>query len=438
MIDNEYQDEAANVRRESALLALASSRLPLMVWVAIVTTVIAFAYAGSAFAFFSVGGFAWVIALAFAAMITVARANRITFPVGIWLPWVCVVVAYGITSDYANVQRSTMLICPFVVGIASSTARIDESRAAVFILLMKVTLLVLISIIVVLTGLLITGVLPAATAFAPQAIATLLFSAIFISSYSYGNIRDIFWYIGAACVPIIALTRGPMIVTGLSLPFSFAPIKIQMRMILMGIIVLVGIALFFSPRVQKKFFYSGEGTIEDLQDERKVSTSGRRRMAELLVVEIARKPLLGHGANASESFILNYSNGQLTHPHNDWLRFLYDYGIVGTSIFALTLLVQIRNLLRRAKKGGETTKILYSAGASSFLSFALMMFTDNIVLYAAYFGNLQFAMIGLAYAAERNTIRDETTEEGTDKEPADGIITGRKYQTRRHRYESRE
>ena len=28
------------------------------------------------------------------------------------------------------------------------------------------------------------------------------------------------------------------------------------------------------------------------------------------------------------------------------------------------------------------------------------MLTDNVVLYAAFFGNLQFAMIGLAYAAE--------------------------------------
>jgi hypothetical protein len=29
------------------------------------------------------------------------------------------------------------------------------------------------------------------------------------------------------------------------------------------------------------------------------------------------------------------------------------------------------------------------------------MFTDNIVLYAAFYGNLQFTIIGLAYAAEK-------------------------------------
>jgi hypothetical protein len=319
MTNESHKDEPESVRRQSVLLVLGSSRLPAMIWVAVVTTIIAFIYAGSEFAFYSIGGFAWVIALAFAAMITIARANRITFPIGIWLLWACVVVGYGITSDFANLQRSTMLLCPILVGIATSTARIDDTQAAAFILLMKVVLLILISIIVVLTGLLITGVLPGTTGFAPQAITTLLFSALFIANYSYGNVRDIFWYLGAASIPIIALTRGPMIITGLSLPFSFSPIKLQMRMLLLAIVTIAGIALFFSPRVQQKFFYSGEGTIEDLQDEKKVSTSGRRRMAEHLVIEIARKPIFGHGANASEQFIANLTGG-ITHPHNDWLR----------------------------------------------------------------------------------------------------------------------
>jgi len=181
--------------------------------------------------------------------------------------------------------------------------------------------------------------------------------------------------------------------------------KLQMRMILVGLIAVVGITLFFTPRIQKKFFYAGEGTIEDLQDERKVSTSGRRRMAELLVIEIAQKPIFGHGANASEAFILNYSRGQLTHPHNDWLRFLYDYGLVGTAVFSITILVQTASLLRGARRTAGATQIVFSACASSFLSFVLMMFTDNIVLYAAYFGNLQFTMMGLAYAADHRARR---------------------------------
>ena len=416
----EIVEEVAEQRSLASLLG--SSRLPLMTWVSLGTTLLAFAFAGSEFAFYSIGGFSWIIALAFAAMITVASANRITFPIGIWLPWIMIVISYGITSDFANLQRSTMLICPIVVGIGASTARIADEDLSIFLLVIKVLSVALIVIIVVLTGLLITGVLPERTGFAPQAITTLLLTTLFISGYSYGNAKDVFWYLAIACIPIIALTRGPMVVTGLSLPLSFSPIKLQTRMIFFGVVVIAGLVLFFSPRVQKKFFYSGEGTIEDLQDEKKVSTSGRRRMAELLVAEIVRRPVFGHGANASEEFIYRYSRGQLTHPHNDWLRFLYDYGLVGTAVFSLTILVQIASLLRGARRSTGATQILFSAGASSFLSFVLIMFTDNIVLYAAYFGNLQFTVLGLAYAADHRARRlavfatDEEEEQESQQE----------------------
>jgi hypothetical protein len=47
------------------------------------------------------------------------------------------------------------------------------------------------------------------------------------------------------------------------------------------------------------------------------------------------------------------------------------------------------------------------------------MFTDNIILYAAFFGNLQFTILGLGYAAVRtqqedrvNALRHVATEAG--------------------------
>jgi hypothetical protein len=39
------------------------------------------------------------------------------------------------------------------------------------------------------------------------------------------------------------------------------------------------------------------------------------------------------------------------------------------------------------------------------------MFTDNIVLYAAFYGNLQFTIIGLAYAAEKHSRLEKVSYE---------------------------
>lgn len=155
----------------------------------------------------------------------------------------------------------------------------------------------------------------------------------------------------------------------------------------------------------------GEGTLKDIGDEKNLATSGRRYMAEILLVEIANKPWWGHGANASEELILKLSDGQLTHPHNDWLRFLYDYGAVGAGIFLLTMIAQVRHLLKKARHSKGEARTFFFAAASSFLPFALIMFTDNIVLYAAFYGNIQFTIIGLAYAAEKRARLEKVSYE---------------------------
>jgi O-antigen ligase len=149
-------------------------------------------------------------------------------------------------------------------------------------------------------------------------------------------------------------------------------------------------------------FYSGRGDIRDLKFENPdLFTAGRSRLWDLMTEEIKQKPLWGHGANASENFVLLVTWNTLTHPHNDWLRLLYDYGLIGTSVFAFCLVAQVIHLLKRAKNTFGESRILLYAGASSFLPFVLLMFTDNIILYAAFFGNLQFTIIGLVYAAQR-------------------------------------
>lgn len=129
-----------------------------------------------------------------------------------------------------------------------------------------------------------------------------------------------------------------------------------------------------------------------------LATSGRKALWEKLETEIDNAPYFGHGANASEPFVSMLTGG-LTHPHNDWLRLLYDYGYFGAMVFAFCLIAQVLHILKRAKNAKGEARILLYAGASTFISFVLFMFSDNIILYAAFFGNLQFTILGLAYAA---------------------------------------
>lgn len=410
-VEEEVLDEVEDPQELSWTDALRRSKLPLIVWMVFITTFFACAFGGTAFLMYSVAGYAWIFCIAFSFMIIPAKVDKITFPIFLWIPWGVFLVLSGYMSDYSNMQRTAMLICPIVVGVAASAAKINEEQLLNFGLLIRVFSGSLLLLGAFMTGLLITGQLPTVTALAPQAITATLLATFFVSGYSYGRIQDLFWWSAIAMLPVLALTRMAIFVTGLSLPFTFSPLKLQTRVILTAIVALLGLALFYSPRVQEKMFMKGEGTLEDIGDEQKLATSGRRYIAEVLLLEIAIKPWWGHGANASEELVLKLSNGQLTHPHNDWLRFLYDYGFVGTGIFLLTMILQVRHLLKKARHSEGEIRTFFFATASSFLPFGLIMFTDNIVLYAAFYGNLQFTIIGLAYAAEKRSRLEKVSYE---------------------------
>ncbi|MEW5798805.1 MAG: O-antigen ligase family protein [Bacteroidota bacterium] len=390
---------------------LRSSRLPILFWVTLITTLIACTFTGEAFFFYTISGFAWIVTLAFAGMFLTANLTRVTFPIRIWLPWMLIVFFYSYLSEYTNLQRSIMIVCPVIVGIAASTARVTDKQLESVFVALKIFAFALFIIIAFITGLLLTGVLPKRTSLAPQSITALFFCSIFVSGYSFGFVKDIFWYGLVSFIPIIALVRGAIVVAGLSLPLSFSPQKIQVRFIMLVLVSIGGLALFYTDRVQSKMFIEGKGTVDDLTRYENVATHGRRYMAEMMTVEIAKDPWLGHGANASEDFVVKLTAGQLTHPHNDWLRLLYDYGIFGTAIFTITISAQVINLLRRGRSSDGNRKVLFYACASSFLSQLFIMFTDNILLYAAFFGNIQFVVIGLAYAADRREMREREPEE---------------------------
>jgi O-antigen ligase len=261
-------------------------------------------------------------------------------------------------------------------------------------------------VVVLKTGLLVTGILPGASNLAAPVMTGALLCTLFATNYMFGQKRELVWWGALSAIPVIALTRMGMIATGLSLPLTFAPMKTLKRIVLASMIIVAGYGLFFTERVQHKTFYSGSGTFQDVSRENPdFATSGRRNIWENMQAEIDKQPWFGHGANASEPFVSKLTRG-LTHPHNDWLRLLFDYGYFGTVIFGISLALQVLHLIRKGKQTSGETRILFFAGASSFIAFSLFMFTDNIILYASFFGNMQFTILGLAYAADASSLKE--------------------------------
>lgn len=374
-------------------------QLPFLIWVVILSTVVAF-IGGTSFLGYNITGIAWAAPLGFSLYTIIAVRRRVRFPVGIWLPWMVLVIVYLSAAEASNaLQRSIMLLCPISVGVAVSMLRMDVNLLQGFDRAMRLLAAVLCVVVVLKTGIYVTGRLPEITGLAAEVMTATLLATYFAASHVLVRRRDIGWWAALALIPMIAMTRTGMAVAGLTYAATFAPLRWFRRLALIGIIAIMGAVLFNSERIQKKMFFSGQGTLADLRlNNPDFRTTGRTTMWDGMIPEVEKKPLLGHGANATEPLV-SFLTGGLVHPHNDWLRFLYDYGYVGTLIFICCLIIQVVHALARAKKSFGMERTLFYTGASSFLVFIAFMFTDNIVLYAAFFGNLQFTMLGMAYAA---------------------------------------
>lgn len=385
---------------ESASDALAQQRAPVLVWVVVIATLISNLTGDSIFGF-QVSGFGWFIPLIFAIYALYTTPGRPRFPLWIWVPWFGLTIGYLVFASAENaLQRTVMLLTPIVIGLAVSKATIGALELARIESTFDKFSIAFFAAILVNSGLVSTGVLPEVTGLAPQSVTAALFGTFFAAQYALGRKRAAIKWLLFAAVPVIAVTRTAIVAAGLTLPLTFAPLSLWKRIAILVCVAALGFLTFNTERMQNKMFYSGAGTVFDLRwDNPDLRTSGRTLIMEIMEREIEESPWFGHGANASEQFISDHSDGQLAHPHNDYLRLAFDYGYTGILLFIATIVFQMLHALRSGYRSVGAARLFLIVGSGAFIPFALLMGTDNIILYVAFFGNLHFMMLGAGYAA---------------------------------------
>lgn len=97
--------------------------------------------------------------------------------------------------------------------------------------------------------------------------------------------------------------------------------------------------------------------------------------------------LFGNGPGACDTLVLLSSGGQVVPTHNDWMRFYYDYGLVGSALLTVGLAA------------------LYALSPMTVAlgcALGILMITDNVVLYIF----IQL-LAALMFASERAGLRRE-------------------------------
>jgi O-antigen ligase len=374
-----------------------SLRLPLLLWILAVATVFA-NYGGEGAFGYNASGLAWFVPLAWAFTMILKNPSRVVFPLWTWAPWILAVSLFWYQSRFPSLQRTVQLLCPIAIAAAASTCRLGEAQLQRFITMIRGLAVAMIAIVAIKTGILATGVLPLATGLAPQVMTAMVLGSFYAASYAGGRAGDLRWWLAMAAIPVVALTRTAIVATALTLPLTLAPLKPAKRLAILLLLALAGWGLFYTPRIQGKMFRGGSGEMTDVLD-KDFADSGRFSMWKMMRLGIREKPWLGHGAGAGELFVRSITSGQSGYPHNDWLLTLFDYGIVGTAAFVVSVLAASAHAAMCARRAERETRLLLLTGVSAFVPFAILMYTDNILVYVSYFGNLQFAILGLAYGA---------------------------------------
>ena len=357
---------------------------------------------------FSPTALGWIIPVTACSFIAITKFQKNTFPIWIWIPWITYTSLCFLNKSYPNAfQRLIMMHAALIIAVAFSALTPSNYFFDQFTKGIK-WYFWLVFLIGILASKVASGEIAGTTGFAAGSITAALLATWFAATYSLGDKASLRYWVGLCLVPFLCNTRTGMIAVAITLPFTFAPYPLKNRALFIMFMVAAGALAFQTERIQSKMFYSGHGTYEDAfngfldlmtgNDETYTdfSTNGRKAISIALKDGLSQNYWTGNGANASE--LISVDIGGITHPHNDWLRIQYEFGMAGIVIFASTIILQIYHAFTKLKYIPRRFIPLFCISIGAFLPMVIFMTSDNIILYIAWFGNLQFAAMGLFYS----------------------------------------
>jgi hypothetical protein len=344
---------------------------------------------------FRICGWVWVISLLVAGIfIFIINGNRVTFPLVWWLPFFLYIMIMSDLSQRDDIYRFLIFLCPILLGIAASRFYLYNFERVQIIYVFSVCGIWLLYIC---TVLLTDERLPIDIyAIAGPPMTVVLLSIIALEDPFIRKFKLYLVLLLCFVFCIFTDARMPILLIIFLFLLRIKNISFVSRISMFVVLCFLFFFLFRYSFVQDYIFRYGEGDIIDLLslDPNLIKTSGRLYAWPIYWGEIMKQPWFGHGSTMSVDFG-NITFIRWSHPHNEYIRILFDYGFLGAILF----LIPILNLAYQCFKGTrhaltEETKFLCSVGLWGIIAMFLLAITGNVLMYVAWYGNLLFALIG--------------------------------------------
>lgn len=330
--------------------------------------------------------------------------NRPAFPLRIWLPWlawITVSFCWLEKITYKNLQDALQLGAPIVLALVGSIFITSELQLGRLIRAYFWAAGFLTVFVAIWAG----GILDHREESAINiAIRPLALTSIVVGGLSIAGTRKnrlYGWGGWLLCLGLSIITGSRMAsVTLLVLPILNPTDGRFLRKAIAGVVVVIGaLALFATPIMQQRFFYTGTGELRDVWDG-DFDSAGRFEAWPLIAEQAVKHPWMGHGVGSVAAVVASVWVDQV-HPHNDYLRVAYELGGIGLVVFLCAAAWQLWDLYRQI---GRTDGTLQQAFAGAWLGLTAFLFiaiTDNPIMYTLNYMNPVFVLMGAAYKVAR-------------------------------------
>lgn len=351
-------------------------------------------------------GWIWVICLILGLLllevqILLLRERRVAFP---YLPWAAWMALLWVSLLWTRaplmraVQDACQISMPLVMGMAAAEFVVDRRQLRTLLACFRIALPSLIVLYVAdLLGLMGP---PSPASNRVLGMTAALLGCVFLAELPQRILPALLGW--GVCVALAFMTGSRMATLAAVVSPLFHPLLRGAKFRLIGVaaIALIGLAVFYSPLFQERFFDSGHGNLSDVFQGDFVS-SGRFEVWPQIYEEMWKSPVLGAGVGSVTQFVpLVWPD--MAHPHNDYLRIAFDLGLVGLAGFLLLLAWQAWDLRRLLRATEGPAKMAATAGLLGLVVFALLATTDNPLVYNLWYTNPLLALIGGAYGVAGN------------------------------------
>ncbi len=372
-------------------------------------------------------GFYWMATLVVGLILLPLKRGKITFPLWAWIPFYLYMglTLTGTRMDIRDNIQFYVQICVFpIIGcIASYAVTTIEDMNRFRPMYLAATVLIGLFCIYYMHGpgqvhQTSTGSIYNGFAERPAAVSLIVVAAMFIAS-----IRQNFWYslgVWCLCFAISILSESRMATFVLLAIWLIHPTvgNMKIRFAACSLMLVAGLAAFNTSIIQERFFsrkhgFSGSGTISDVL-QGKFDSAGRFDSWPLIIERSFDKIWFGHGMGESAPFVFRVW-APMDKPHNEYLRVLYEGGIIGMATFIFALLATLLNLvwiMHRTKEWNWPV----SAAFMAWVGLILMAIVDNPLVYGNNFVHIAFFLVGASNGIYARWLREESEKQIAETE----------------------